>query len=54
MASYDTCGSKDRSQPYRTLREHPRYAEIKRIIENFPPEKMHKLRSYIRQWLNSS
>jgi len=37
--------------PYRPLREDPRYDEIKKMIENFPPENMEKLKLYIRMWL---
>ncbi|MEW6350219.1 MAG: hypothetical protein AB1646_14225 [Thermodesulfobacteriota bacterium] len=38
-------------QPYLSLRDHPRYEEIKRLIEALPPDKMERLRTYINQWL---
>ncbi len=38
-------------QPYLSLREHPRYEEIKRLIEAFPPDKMDRLKTYINQWI---
>jgi hypothetical protein len=41
-------------RPYRDLREDPRYDELKRIIENFPRDKMHRLKSYIQRWANDS
>jgi hypothetical protein len=44
-------GSQGSREPYRPLREDPRYDEIKKLIENFPPENMEKLRLYIRRWL---
>lgn len=37
--------------PYRPLREDPRYDEIKKLIESFPPENMDKLKLYISRWL---
>ncbi|MEW6139983.1 MAG: hypothetical protein AB1733_17300 [Thermodesulfobacteriota bacterium] len=37
--------------PYRSLREDPRYDEIRKLIEDFPPEHMEKLRLYIERWL---
>lgn len=37
-------------QPYRRLREDPRYVEIKRMIDRFPVENMEKLKMYIQRW----
>ncbi len=52
MSTRDATGpSNPRRQPYRPLRDDPRYDEIKRIIENWPPENMDKLRTYIQRWL---
>jgi hypothetical protein len=34
----------------RPLRDDPRYDELKRILENFPPEKMEELKTSIRRW----
>jgi len=53
MGSIDTSASENRHRPYRHLREDPRYPELKRIIEDFPPEKLAELRSYIKRWLRS-
>ncbi len=54
METFDESGTRNQSQPYRNLREDPRYAEIKKIIEEFPKDKMGKLRSYIKSWLRDS
>lgn len=54
MTTRDASGpAKARRQPYPSLRDDPRYDEIKRIIENWPPEKMDKLRAYIQRWLRA-
>ena len=37
-------------QPYRCLRDDPRYAEIKRMIDQFPSERMEELKLYIQRW----
>jgi hypothetical protein len=44
-------GFEGHRQPYMSLREHPRYEEIKRIIEAFPPENIDCLKIYISKWL---
>lgn len=55
MGSLDSSNVKTPTQrPYRSLREDPRYAEIKRIIDEFPAEKMDQLRSFINRWLRRS
>lgn len=54
METSDVSGAKDRRRPYRSLREDPRYNEIKRMIDDFPPDKMDKLKNYIKRWLHSS
>ncbi len=45
----------DRAQPeprpYRNLKEEPHYEEIRRLIDNLPPEKMERLKSYIKRWM---
>ena len=41
-------------QPYRRLRDDPRYAEIKRIIDQFPAEKMEELKLYIERWTSET
>jgi hypothetical protein len=51
MGTFDSRPARNRLRPYVTLSEHPRYAELKKIIDDFPPEKMKKLESYIKQWL---
>ncbi len=53
MGTLDPTASKTEPKPYLSLRDDPRYPEIKKIIEEFPPEKMEKLKRYIRQWLGS-
>jgi hypothetical protein len=54
MDTPDVSGLKIRRRPYRSLREDPRYNEIKRMIDDFPPDKMEKLKNYIKRWLRSS
>jgi len=54
MRTLDSSASKTRRQPYRPLREDPRYGEIKRIIDDMPTEKMKKLKMYIERWLRGS
>ncbi|MBI4964711.1 MAG: hypothetical protein HY913_15635 [Desulfomonile tiedjei] len=54
MGTLDVSGAQNQRRPYRRLREDPRYDEIKRIIEDFPADKMEKLKDYIQRWLRSS
>lgn len=54
MRTLDASAVKPTRQPYRPLREDPRYDEIKRIIDDLPTEKMKKLKMYIERWLRSS
>jgi hypothetical protein len=54
METLDASGTKNQPQPYRRLRDDPRYAEIKKIIDQCPKDKMGKLRSYINRWLRTS
>jgi hypothetical protein len=54
MRTLDASAAKQRQQPYRPLREDPRYDEIKRIIDDLPAEKMKKLKMYIERWLRGS
>ncbi len=49
-ATENSCAEAE-SQPYKPLREHPQYGELKRIIEQLPPEKLQKLKKYIEGWL---
>ena len=35
---------------HRPLRDDPRYNELKKILENFPPEKMEELKTFIKRW----
>ena len=35
---------------HRPLRDDPRYDELKKILENFPPEKMEELKTFIKRW----
>ena len=32
------------------LRDDPRYDEFKKILEDFPPEKMEELKTFIKRW----
>lgn len=34
-----------------SIRDDPRYEEIKKMIEEFPPDKMDLLKTYIQRWL---
>jgi hypothetical protein len=34
----------------RSLRDDPQYDELKKILEEFPPEKMEKLKMIIKSW----
>lgn len=54
METLDESGTQSQPQPYRNIREDPRYAEIKKIIDEFPKDKMGKLRSYINRFLRNS
>jgi hypothetical protein len=54
MQTTDVSGSKTRRQPYRPLQEDRRYDEIKKIIDDFPAEKLEKLKTYIERWLRNS
>ena len=51
MQGHEASVSKIQTRPYKTLREDPRYDELKKIIDELPPEKIEKLKSYIRSWL---
>jgi hypothetical protein len=35
---------------HRPLMDDPRYDELKKILENFPSEKMEELKTLIRRW----
>lgn len=54
MSRLETSGVKPPSKQRQVIREDPRYDEIKKIIENFPPEKMELLKSYIQRWLGKN
>lgn len=49
MLSYDPSPQRTQKQPYRRLREDPRYHELKRVIDNFPRDKMHRLKNYLKR-----
>ncbi len=40
-------------RPSGDLHDDPRYMEIKKIIEDFPPEKLKLLKKYIESWIAS-
>ncbi|MFC1836514.1 hypothetical protein ACFL2Q_17620 [Thermodesulfobacteriota bacterium] len=50
MPSANATGAETAGRPYRSLREDPRYHELKRIIDNLSTEKMDKLKTYIKKW----
>lgn len=41
-------------RPYRSLREDPKFDQIRRLIENLPPDKIRLLEKYIQRWSNGS
>ncbi|MEI7450554.1 MAG: hypothetical protein WCJ75_13120 [Desulfomonile sp.] len=51
MESLQAPESKNLIERRQGVPDDPRYDEIKRIIENFPREKMENLKSYIQRWL---
>jgi hypothetical protein len=54
MRSVDTSRIEGQRQPYRPIRDDPKYDEIKKIIEKFPPEQMDRLKRYIQRWIRKS
>ncbi|MCA1960335.1 MAG: hypothetical protein LDL33_06030, partial [Desulfomonile sp.] len=38
-------------KPYGELRDDPRYGELKSLIESLPPDKLEKLKNYIKRRL---
>ena len=50
MQGHEAPGTKIRTRPYRTLREDPRYDELRKIIDELPPDKIEKLKTYVRKW----
>jgi hypothetical protein len=54
MQPLEKTGGKLKSRPYTPLRDHPKYHELKRMIEELPSEKMQKLKTYIEKWLSDS
>jgi len=53
MPNIEVLGTQDADAPHRCIREDPRYDELKKMIEEFPPEKMELLKSYIQKWLKT-
>ncbi|MGB9617826.1 MAG: hypothetical protein ACPL7J_10940, partial [Desulfomonilaceae bacterium] len=51
MPHTQTSGSPPRKGAKRSVRDDPQYKEIKKMIEDFPPEKMDLLKTYIQRWL---
>lgn len=54
MRSADSSIGAGHQQPYRRFREDPAYDEIKKMIENFPSDKMEQLKLYIERWLRNA
>jgi hypothetical protein len=48
MATIPASLEKSLKQPYRGIREDPRYGELKEFIEKCPKDKLEKLRNCIR------
>lgn len=53
MPNIEALETQDVDAPHRGIREDPRYEELKKIIDEFPPEKIDLLKSYIQKWLKS-
>lgn len=54
MRSVDRSLIQPRQQPYKPIRDDPRYAEIVNIIDKFPPEQMERLKRYIERWIRKA
>lgn len=54
MNRFETAGIDNPHRPYRPLRDDPRYDEIKKMIEEFPEERLDELKRYIQRWLSAS
>lgn len=51
MHNLHSSGSQARKALKRSVKDDPQYKEIKRMIEDFPAEKMDLLKVYIQRWL---
>jgi hypothetical protein len=54
MTNLDTPCIRPPSGPHRPLRDDPKYDEIKKMIEDFPRERLEELKRYIQRWLRES
>ena len=54
MSNYEVSGAESRGRPYRKLRDEPKYEELKKIINDLPPDKMEKLKSYIQRLVRNT
>ncbi len=54
MHGANSSRGKTLEKPYRRFRDDPKYDEIKKMIEDFPSEKMEQLRLYIERWLRNA
>ncbi len=52
MPQTQTSRPQIRKTAKRSLKDDPRYEEIKKMIEEFPPDKMDLLKTYIQRWLS--
>lgn len=50
MASLESCEAKTRLQPYRSVRDDPRYPKLKKVIDGLPRHKREYLKSYLEQY----
>ncbi len=48
MTMPDTLAQNIRPKPYQPLKEDPKFEQIRRLIKNFPRDKMINLKEYIR------
>ncbi|MDD3472732.1 MAG: hypothetical protein PHS86_08115 [Syntrophaceae bacterium] len=54
MPSLEADRFQSSSTPYKTLKDDPKYDQIKRLIENLPPDKMSLLDNYIKRLSSDS
>jgi hypothetical protein len=50
----DMDSSQGKTLPKSRFRDDPNYLEIKKMIENFPEDRMKQLKMYIERWLRNS
>jgi hypothetical protein len=48
MRMLNASGQETRPKPYQPLRDDPKFDQIRRLINDFPPEKLRDLKKYIK------